>query len=88
LTRKIVLRAAVELAGQRGTEPLTTRILGQELRVEAMSLDNHVANKDDIRHGIADLVVSGIDVPGQGADWKIAMRQRAISAHQVLGRSC
>ena len=86
LSRERVLRAAVALADQSGIEPLTMRRLGQELGVEAMSLYNHVANKDDILDGIADLVVSEIDVPGRGADWKIAMRKRAISAHEVLLR--
>ncbi len=32
------------------------RRLGQDLGVEAMSLYNHVASKDDILDGIADLV--------------------------------
>jgi AcrR family transcriptional regulator len=86
LSRQRVLRAALALADQSGIEPLTMRKLGQQLGVEAMSLYNHVANKDDILDGIVDLVVTEIDVPGQGTDWKIAMRQRAISAHQVLLR--
>jgi AcrR family transcriptional regulator len=79
-----VLRAAVALADQSGIESLTMRRLGQELGVEAMSLYNHVANKDDILDGIVDLVLSDIDVPPRGTDWKTAMRQRAISAHAVL----
>jgi AcrR family transcriptional regulator len=79
-----VLRAAVALADQSGIESLTMRRLGQELGVEAMSLYNHVANKDDILDGIVDLVLSDIDVPPTGTDWKTAMRQRAISAHAVL----
>ena len=62
------------------------RKLGQELGVEAMSLYNHVANKDDILDGIVDLVFSEIAVPSDRADWKTAMRQRAISAREVLLR--
>ena len=84
LSRERVLRAAVALADQSGIESLTMRRLGQELGVEAMSLYNHVANKDDILDGIVDLVLSDIDVPPSGTDWKTAMRQRAISAHEVL----
>jgi AcrR family transcriptional regulator len=84
LTRERVLRAAVALADQSGIEALTMRRLGQELGVEAMSLYNHVANKDDILDGIVDLVVSDIHVPPKGTDWKTAMRRRAISAHEVL----
>jgi AcrR family transcriptional regulator len=60
------------------------RKLGQVLRVEAMSLYKHVANKDDILDGIADLVVGDFEVPVIDADWKAAVRRSAISAHQVL----
>jgi AcrR family transcriptional regulator len=86
LTRERVLRAAIDLADEAGIEALSMRRLGQELGVEAMSLYNHVASKDDLLDSIVDLVVGEIDVPGVGADWKAAMRQRAISAHEVLLR--
>jgi len=84
LSRERVLRAAVALADQSGIESLTMRQLGQELGVEAMSLYNHVANKDDILDGIVDLVLGDIEVPATGTEWKTAMRHRAISAHEVL----
>ena len=84
LSRERVLRTAIELADQGGLGSLTMRKLGQRLGVEAMSLYNHVANKDDILDGIVDLVVGDIDVPPAGTHWKAAMRQRSISAHQVL----
>src|SRR5438093_547028 len=84
LSRERVLRAAVALADQSGIEALTMRRLGQELGVEAMSLYNHVANKDAILDGVVDLVLGDIEVPPTGTHWKAAMRQRAISAHEVL----
>ena len=84
LSTERVLRAAVALADQSGIESLTMRRLCQELGVQAMSLYNHVANKDDILDRIVDLVLSDIDIPPAGTDWKTAMRQRAISAHEVL----
>jgi AcrR family transcriptional regulator len=84
LNRERVLRAAVALADRSGLESLTMRRLGQELGVEAMSLYNHVANKDDILDGIVDLVLGDIEVPPTGTGWRTAMRQRAISAHRVL----
>jgi AcrR family transcriptional regulator len=84
LSRGRVLRAAVSLADRNGLESLTMRRLGQELGVEAMSLYNHVANKSDILDGIADQVLSDIEVPPAGTHWKEAMRQRSISAHEVL----
>src|SRR3990172_12457645 len=48
LTRERVLDAAIALTDERGIEALTMRSLGEALGVEAMSLYNHVANKDDL----------------------------------------
>lgn len=62
------------------------RKLALELGVQAMSLYNHVANKDDIIDGIVDRVVSEIEVPDFSLDWKTAMRRRSTSAHEVLLR--
>lgn len=84
LNRERVLRAAIALADRDGLEALTMRRLGQEVGVEAMSLYNHVKNKNDILDGIVDLVLGDIDVPPSGTHWKVAMRRRSISAHEVL----
>jgi AcrR family transcriptional regulator len=86
LTKGRVLQTAVELADRKGLDALTMRRLGGELGVEAMSLYKHVANKDGILDGIVELVVAEIEIPSDGADWKEAMRRRAISARQVLCR--
>ena len=80
------MRAAVELADRDGLGALTMRRLGSELGVEAMSLYKHVANKDEILDGIVELVVGEIEIPSEGADWRDAMRRRAISAREVLNR--
>jgi AcrR family transcriptional regulator len=81
-----VLLAAVALADEHGIASLSMRRLGDVLGVEAMSLYNHVANKDELLDGMVDLVFSEIDLPVGGADWKTAMRERAQSARQALGR--
>ena len=81
-----MLRAAVALADAGGIDSLSMRKLGDDLGVEAMSLYNHVANKDDILDGIVDLVFSEIALPSERADWKSAMRRRALSAHEALLR--
>jgi AcrR family transcriptional regulator len=86
LNRERVLRAALVLADEGGIEGLTMRRLGERLQVEAMSLYNHIAGKNDILDGIVDLVFSEIDVPSNIAGWKTAMRRRAISARDVLMR--
>ena len=86
LSAERVLRAAVALADEGGIDALSMRKLGQVLGVEAMSLYNHVANKDEILNRIGDLVVSEIEIPAENLGWKAAMRERAISAHEVFLR--
>jgi AcrR family transcriptional regulator len=84
LSRDRVLRAAIRLADEGGLDSVSMRKLGQVLRVEAMSLYRHVANKDDILDGIADLVTDEFEVPSADVYWKTAIRSSVISAHQVL----
>jgi AcrR family transcriptional regulator len=86
LSRETVLHAAIVLADTGGIESLTMRKLGNELGVEAMSLYNHVDNKDDILNGILELVMAEIALPPSNTYWKRAIRETAISAHQVLLR--
>lgn len=86
LNRDRVLRAAVTLADGGGMSALTMRRLGEALGVEAMSLYNHIASKSDLLDGMIDIVFGEIDLPSGDGDWRAAMRRRAISAHQVLGR--
>ena len=86
LTRERVLHSAVALADASGSETLSMRKLGEALGVEAMSLYNHVANKEDLLDGMIDVVFAEIDLPTGWADWRAAMRQRAISARRVLSR--
>jgi AcrR family transcriptional regulator len=84
LSRERVLQAAVAFADERGIESLTMRKLGEALGVEAMSLYNHVANKDELLDGMVDIVFGEVGLPPGDADWKAAMRRRAVSARQVL----
>jgi AcrR family transcriptional regulator len=86
LSRDRVLRAAIAIADEAGVGALSMRKLGQALGVEAMSLYNHVANKDDILNGIVEIVEGGIELPSPGIDWKAALRETAISAHDVFER--
>ena len=86
LTRERVLRAAIAFANENGIESLSMRRLGQQLGVEAMSLYNHVANKDEILDGMVEMVVGEFAMPSDDADWRVALRETAKSAHEVLLR--
>jgi AcrR family transcriptional regulator len=74
----------MDLADESGIESVTMRDLGRRLGVEAASLYNHVAGKDDLLDGMVDLVVAEIDLPSRDVDWKEAMRRRAVSAREVF----
>jgi len=86
LSRDRILQAALELADEGGIESLTMRKLGQVLGFEAMSLYNHVANKDDVLDGILDLVLAESEPPSPAGDWDAAVRESAISVHAALRR--
>lgn len=84
LTRTKIIRSAIVLANTDGIASLSMRKLAGVLGVEAMSLYNHVANKDDLLDGMVELVAEEIELPPIGDDWKSAMRSRTISTYQVL----
>ena len=86
LTRERVLRAAMDLADAEGLGALTMRALAERLGVKPMALYHHVANKEEILDGIVDVVFAEIELPTADGDWREAMRRRAASARDVLGR--
>jgi AcrR family transcriptional regulator len=86
LNRERVLHAAAVFADENGIETLSMRRLAQAVGVEAMSLYNHVASKEDLLDGMIDLVFSEIELPSAEGGWKRAMRQRAISVRTALSR--
>src|SRR3990172_11478457 len=80
LTRDRIIDAAVTLADQHGADELSMRKLGAELGVEAMSLYNHVANKDEILDGMIDHVFSTIPLPDPTQDWRGSGRTTRLAA--------
>jgi len=91
LSRERVLRAAVALADQGGVESLSMRKIAQELGVVPMALYKHLSNKDEMLDGMVDVVVGEIndvvsEIDVRSGDWKTAMRQRVLSAREILLR--
>jgi AcrR family transcriptional regulator len=86
LSRERVLQSAIGLADAAGIDSLSMRKLGEELGVEAMSLYNHVSNKDDLLNGMIDAVFAEIESPSLEEDWKTAMRKRGLSVRAALLR--
>jgi AcrR family transcriptional regulator len=85
LTKELILRTAIGLADESGLEALSMRNLARRLSVTAMSLYNHVANKEEILEGMIDIVFDEIEMP-HSADWKEAILDSSISAREAMIR--
>jgi AcrR family transcriptional regulator len=79
LTRDRIIETAVAYADEHGVEELSMRKLGAELDVEAMSLYNHVGNKDDIYDGMIDYVFALIPLPDTNTDWQESIRSIGVA---------
>jgi AcrR family transcriptional regulator len=68
---------------QEGLEAVTMRRIGRDLGVEAMSLYNHVRDKEEILDGICEEVLAEFRVPHAG-DWAEAARLGAQEYRRLL----
>lgn len=84
LTRERILDAAVAVMDAEGLDAVTMRRLGRELGVEAMSLYNHVEDKDDVLAGIQERIMSRFDIPGVDGDWIERLRGMARTFRALL----
>lgn len=83
MTEERIVAAAMDLADAHGADALTMRAIAEALGVQAMSLYNHVANKDALLDRMVDAVFARVALPTTG-DWKTAMRARALSMYGEL----
>ena len=86
LTRERVLDRALRMADEDGLEGMSMRRLGQALGVEAMTLYHHVGRKEQLVAALVDRVYAEVAQPGPGRPWQTAVREIAVSAHEVFGR--
>ena len=84
LTPEKLVATAIELANESGFDALSMRKLARALGVTAMSLYNHVANKDALLDLMLNEVVARYETPKIGGDWQVEMRRRAHSMHHTL----
>lgn len=76
LSRDRIVAAALQLVDDKGAAALTMRNLAAALHVEAMSLYHHVANRDGLLDGLADLLVATeLPIPAADQSWDDALRQ-------------
>ena len=69
LTRERIVEAALHLMVAEGLDAVTMRRIGRELGVEAMSLYNHVEDKDDILEGVTERVMNEFEFPPSSGEW-------------------
>lgn len=74
LNRRRVLEAGVRYVDREGLEALSMRKLGAELGVEAMSLYNHVPNKDALLDGMVEVLLGEVEIPRESGDWEERIR--------------
>ena len=86
LTQQRVVAEAIRLADLEGVDGLSMRRLAGSLGSGAMSLYHYVASKEELLDAMIDVVFAEIDLPSEEADWRSALRARAVSARQVLAR--
>jgi AcrR family transcriptional regulator len=84
VTRARVIEAALHLMDTEGMEAVSMRRVGRELGVEAMSLYNHVQDKEDLLDGIREHVLSEFLDPGTEGDWEERARQAARSWRHIM----
>jgi AcrR family transcriptional regulator len=86
LNRERVIAAAVALADRTGYREFSMRGLANALGVVPMALYKHVGGREELLDEMVDVVWSEIEDPEPGADWRQAMRRRAVSAREALRR--
>ena len=85
LTKERILETAVRIMDQEGLEAVTMRRLGRDLGVEAMSLYNHVEDKEDLFHGMIETVMREFVLPEDSVGrWEDRVRILARSYRTVL----
>ena len=60
---------------REGLEALSMRRLGADLGVEAMSLYNHVPNKDALLDGMVEVLLGELGVPSTDESWEERVRE-------------
>lgn len=67
-----------------GLDAVTMRRIGRELGVEAMSLYNHVRDKEDILDGITETVMGKFQIPARTGDWVVDAKAMAREWRRLL----
>jgi TetR/AcrR family tetracycline transcriptional repressor len=86
LTRDRIVDATLHIMDTEGLDAVSMRRVAREVGVEAMSLYNHVRDKDDLLNGVIERVMGGFAFPDrdQHDDWVVYGRRLAYAWRDVL----
>jgi AcrR family transcriptional regulator len=85
LTRARIIECAIGIIDREGLDALSTRRLATELNVQAPSLYNHFATKEEILDAVADTLFTDLDLSMLGRDpWPSALRDWARGYRSAL----
>ncbi|GAC1611172.1 MAG: TetR/AcrR family transcriptional regulator C-terminal domain-containing protein [Mycobacteriales bacterium] len=74
LNRRRVLDAALHIVDSRGVDALTMRGLGQDLGCDPMALYRYAPNRAAVLDGVAETVLSRLQMPAESLDWGESLR--------------
>lgn len=83
IDRARIVDAALEIIDADGLDALTMRRVALALDVEAMSLYNHVPNKDALLDAVLGRLLASVPLPKRSAPWPDQIRSMATSARKV-----
>lgn len=86
LTREQVLRAALDYVDELGLDALSMHKLGARLGVRAMSLYNHVEDKDDLLDGVVELLWRDMAGADDAREWRRRLRGLADAICATVAR--
>ncbi len=84
LSRERIVAGALAIMDREGLDAVSMRRVAHELGVEAMSLYNHIGDKDDLLDGICDMVMSEFQFPEPSQDWEEMVRAGARAWRDLL----
>lgn len=84
LTRERVVQVALEIMDREGVDAITMRHVGHALGVEAMSLYNHVKDKQDLLDGITGAVMAEFRWEPSTEDWVEQGREAAREWRRLI----
>jgi AcrR family transcriptional regulator len=87
LSRGRIVRAALDHIDANGLDALSMHKLGAELGVKAMSLYNHITNKDDVLDGVVELMWTEVETNAPiKDDWREGVRALANAIRDMVRR--